>query len=436
MSGSYPRAIVHIDGDSFFASCEQAMNPALKGKVVITGKERGIASAVSVEGKRAGLARAMPIREIRERCPDAVYLPDDYELYSLMSTRMFAIVRRYTPVVEEYSIDECFADITGLRRQHRAGYADIAKRIKMTLQAELGLTVSVGLAPSKVLAKVASKWSKPDGCVAIPSYDAHRYLERLPVGAVWGIGPQTAAYLSGFSITMASEYASLSPWWVEEYMDAPYRRIWDELNSRSVLAVEQGPRADYQSISKVKTFSPPSSDPGYLLAQVSKNIENACIKARRHGLVARRAYALLTEQSFRRSGCEVSLALPSAAPQVVYAALRPHIEARIRPGVLYRQTGVVLADLVPGGALQADLFGASLHEERVRAVLATVDAIDAKYGKHSVHLAASHAALTARRGHIPEYARARAEKPRRMLDLFRGETARRRINIPYLGEAR
>ena len=103
---SFARAIVHIDADAFFASCEQAVNPTLKGKPVVTGKERGIASAVSYEAN--GVKRGMTIREIKQLCPDAIHLPSDYETYSLFS-RMFAIVRRYTPDVEEYSIDECFA---------------------------------------------------------------------------------------------------------------------------------------------------------------------------------------------------------------------------------------------------------------------------------------------------------------------------------------
>jgi DNA polymerase-4/DNA polymerase V len=116
---SFARAIVHIDADAFFASCEQAVNPKLKGKPVVTGKERGIASAVSYEAKARGVKRGMTIREVQQLCPDAIHLPSDYETYSLFSQRMFAIVRRYTPDVEEYSVDECFCDLTGLRRPLR-----------------------------------------------------------------------------------------------------------------------------------------------------------------------------------------------------------------------------------------------------------------------------------------------------------------------------
>src|SRR5437667_7069089 len=158
---SFPRAVVHIDGDAFFASCEQSRRPALQGRPVVTGKERGIAASMSYEAKARGVMRGMRLAEIRQVCPEAVILPSDYETYSLLSARFFAIVRRYTPDVEEYSIDECFADLTGLRRPLRMSYLQIATRIQHELHTELGCTFSVGLAPNKVVAKIASRWRKP-----------------------------------------------------------------------------------------------------------------------------------------------------------------------------------------------------------------------------------------------------------------------------------
>ena len=135
---------------------------------MVTGKERGIAASMSYEAKARGVTRGMRMADIRKVCPEAVILPSDYETYSLLSKRFFAIVRRYTPDVEEYSIDECFADLTGLRRPLKMSYLQIAERIKKELDAELGFTFSVGLAPNKVVAKIASKWAKPSGLTAIP----------------------------------------------------------------------------------------------------------------------------------------------------------------------------------------------------------------------------------------------------------------------------
>ena len=177
---SFPRAVIHVDGDAFFASCEQARDPQLQGKPVITGKERGIAASMSYEAKAHGATRGMRVSEIKRLCPDAIILPSDYETYSLLSQRLVAIVRRYTPDVEEYSIDEVFADLTGLRRPLRMSYGEMAAAIQHELDTELGFTFSVGLAPNKVLAKIASKWKKPSGLTAIPGQDIHLFLKDLP----------------------------------------------------------------------------------------------------------------------------------------------------------------------------------------------------------------------------------------------------------------
>ena len=151
---SLPQAIIHVDCDAFFASVEQSLHPELKGKPVIVGKDRGIAAAFSYEAKRRGVVRAMRLSEIKKLCPDAIFLPCDYETYSLVSQRFYGILRRFTPDVEEYSIDEAFADLTGLRRVHRNSYEAIALEIKNTMERELGITVSVGLSLTKSLAKI------------------------------------------------------------------------------------------------------------------------------------------------------------------------------------------------------------------------------------------------------------------------------------------
>src|SRR5512144_2600273 len=160
---SYPQAIMHIDADAFFASCEQAIHPELKGRPVITGKERGIVAAASYEAKRMGVQRGMRLFEVKKVCPGCVILPSDYETYSLFSLRMFEILRRYSPDVEEYSIDEAFVDLTGLRRSFHGPYELIARTMQETVQKELGLSVSIGVSLSKVLAKIGSKLRKPHG---------------------------------------------------------------------------------------------------------------------------------------------------------------------------------------------------------------------------------------------------------------------------------
>ena len=319
---SFPKAILHLDGDCFFASCEIALNPKLKGLPIVTGGERGIASAMSYEAKACGVTRGMNLRDIKKICPNAVILASDYETYSLFSTRMFSIVRRYTPQVEEYSIDECFADLTGLQRPLGMPYEKIAEQIKNTLDKELGMTFSVGLAPTKVLAKVGSKWKKPSGLTIIPGNAIHLFLGKLPLEKIWGIGPATAAYLYKCGLKNTLEFAQKDEQWVRGHLTKPHHEIWQELRGISVYPVNAGIKNDYKSISKTKTFTPPSRNREFVFSQLSKNIENACIKARRHKLAAPKYIFFLKTQDFQYQGGEIELGRATNIPQEIINSAR------------------------------------------------------------------------------------------------------------------
>jgi DNA polymerase-4/DNA polymerase V len=323
---AFPRAMLHIDGDAFFAACEQSRRPQLQGRPVVTGKERGIAASMSYEAKARGVTRGMRVSEIHKICPDAVILPSDYETYSLLSKRFFAIVRRYTPDVEEYSIDECFADLTGLRRPLRMSYFQIAERIKQDLDTELGFTFSVGLAPNKVVAKIASKWQKPSGLTAIPGRELHRYLAKLPVEKVWGIGANTSAFLQKHGIQTALQFAQRPETWVKKHLSTPFYQIWQELHGHSVFDLATGEHDTYYTIQKVKTFTPASSDREFVFAQLAKNIENACIKARKHKLASQRVVIFLRTQEFRDLGLEVDLTGPTQFPNDISGPWRRYLK--------------------------------------------------------------------------------------------------------------
>jgi DNA polymerase-4/DNA polymerase V len=422
---TFPRVVLHIDGDAFFASCEQSRNPKLVGRPVITGKERGIAASMSYEAKAKGVTRGMRIRDILKLCPDAILLPSDYETYSLLSKRFYSVVRRFTPDVEEYGIDECFADITGLRRPLRMSYEKIAEQIKKTLDSELGFTFSVGLAPNKVVAKIASKWKKPSGLTIIPGREIHFYLASLPVEKVWGIGSQTTAYLNKYNIRTALEYARQSEEWIKKYMIKPFYEIWQELNGKFVMTLATEEKQTYQSIQKVKTFTPASTDPKFVFAQLSKNVENACIKARRYNLAAKEVIIFLRTQDFRDHGLEIKLTRTSNFPNEILHAIEPAYEKLFQPNTPYRSTGVWLFKLEEQKIAQADLFGESLKIEKMERLFASVDKIKQKYGKHTLFLGSSFLAHQSAQ-HLGD----RGDIPQRKTALLKGETPRKRLAIP------
>ncbi len=309
-----PRRLLHIDADAFFTSCEEVIHPELRGKAIITGAERGIVACASYAAKKIGIKRGVTLRDAKTICPNLIVLPSDYETYSLFSRRMFMIIRRFTPQIEEYSIDEAFADITGLRRPLRSSYEGIARKIKNEIHSEIGFTVSIGLSLTKVLAKIGSKCQKPDGLTVIPGPSIALFLKNYPVEKVWGIGPATTAYLNKMGIKTALEFARMEEQTVKKGFTKPTIEIWQELRGQSVCPVISEEKSTYASISKTKTFSPSTSDADYLFAQLLRNLESACIKARRYKLSPRRIALYLKTADFGYHGCELRLNRASAYP--------------------------------------------------------------------------------------------------------------------------
>jgi DNA polymerase-4/DNA polymerase V len=422
------KAILHIDGDSFFASCEVAKNPSLRGKPVITGKERGIASSMTYEAKACGVSRAMSLRDIMKICPDAIILPSDYETYSLYSLRMYEIVRRYTPAIEEYSIDECFADLTGMRRVNNMSYEKMAENIKHDLDTELGITFSVGLAMNKVVAKIASKWKKPSGLTIINSDNLNQYLAKWPVGKIWGIGPNTNAFLNNNGIHSSFDFANKDMEWVKANMSKPFREIHAEMNGQYVYELNIGEKHDYASITKTKTFTPPSRDYSFVFSQLSKNIENAFIKLRRHQLYTKRFSIFLKSQDFHYSGLEFKLDNETCTPEPVISISKNNFPAIFRDDIQYRATGVVLMDLNHNSSMTMDLFGQSDRYASMKKIYEAFDSVSSRYGKHSLFLGSSFMAMnnTAHKG-------ARGQSSERQKNIMKGETKRKKIGLPFLG---
>lgn len=405
------------------------MDISLRGRPVVTGQERGIASAASYEAKAMGVKRAMRLDEVKRVCPDAVILPSNYELYSLMSHRMKEIVKRYSPRMQENGIDECFADMTGLRRPLKLSYEDMAIAIKHDLEHELGMTFSIGLAPTKTLAKVASNFSKPSGCVVIPGRRIHYFLKDWDVGDVWGIGKQTANFLKGKGIHTALDFANQSEAWIGLNAHKPLYEIWLELRGNMVKEVKVGPKTDQKSIQKTRTFTPPSKDKARVFAELSKNVENACIKARRYGLRSKKvSFFLKTQKNFHYHGTTVVLDAAVQTPEPLLALMREHFDRIYQEGVEYRKTGITLHEL-EAGRRQQDLFGETAKVERFEELHQVIDEVDARYGKHTVFLGSSFSAMV-----LGSHWGKRGAPPKRWREHFKGETMRKRLNVPLLGE--
>lgn len=428
---TFPRAIVHFDADSFFASIEQAMDHRLRGKVVVTGGERGAATSVSVEGKRIGISRGMSLREMKAKCPDLVIVSSDYTSYSIYAKRMYAIARSFTPEVEEYSIDECFADITGLRQKYRTSYEGIARMIHDRLENDLGITFGVGLGPNKAIAKIGSKWNKPAGFTAIPARDIHTYLKDLPIGSIWGMGFSTSLYLEKLGIRTALDFALKDDAWLTaNRISKPYRDIWLELRGGFVRRLSTHENDEIGSILQSRTIRP-TTDRQVLLSALAKNVEGACAKARRHKVLARSCRFYLKTQAFTYEGRNLSFSVPVSDPREFLRVIEDTFDTVWQPSTPYRATGFGLYGIVPEHAAMPDLFGMTARIASQAPLIGAVDAINRKYGRHTVSLGASLDALT--RDAAEKRERAKRGRSKLALPvLLRKKT----INIPYLGSVR
>jgi nucleotidyltransferase/DNA polymerase involved in DNA repair len=422
---SWPRAIIHIDADAFFTSCEEAIHPELRGKPLIAGGERGIVACASYAAKRLGIKRGVPLHEAKKICPDLVVLPSDYETYSLFSRRLFNLMRRFTPQVEEYSIDEAFADITGLRRKYRTSYASIARIIKKEIKQELGIGISVGLSLTKVLAKVASKHDKPDGFTVISGRNIPLYLKDLPVGKLWGIGPATTNYLWKLDVRTALEFARLPETTIRKHFTKPGREIWTELRGELVYPVVSEEKSTYATISKTKTFAPPTHNREYLFAHLMRNFESACIKARRYFLAPGKIAIFLKRNDFTFAGVEAKLFRPSAYPLELSPLVKELFVSVYDKRVLYRATGVILLDLTEDRYIQYSLFESPAQIEKIEKVYEASDFLSRKYGKHTLHLGASHPLDRLGKGR-------RGDPTTRAQTRFLGETDRKHLGLPIL----
>lgn len=419
----FPQAIIHFDGDAFFASVEQAVHPEWKGRPLVTGQERGIIACASYEAKALGIQRGVALHAAQRMCPTLIVVPSDYETYSLYSKRMFDIARRFTPLVEEHSIDEGFADLTGLRRLYHCSYEDIARRFQAAVQGELGIGVSVGLSLSKSLTKLCSKFRKPHGFTAVAGYHIHLLLARTPLAKVWGFGPNTVALLTKLGLRTALDFVRRPEAWATQLLGKIGRELWNELRGTAVYPVVTEEKSARYTVSKCKTFTAPSADREFVLAKLLRNIESACIKLRRHQLRARTLVVVLRQKDYSQAGLEVRLERATAATQEI-APVAAALGARLyRPGVEYRSTMIVLGGLEDDRERQRELFADNAHLDKLERASAAIDTVNGLFGKHKLGLGS---AL-----YLDQHAvTARDLQPWRKQNLLPGETARQHLFLP------
>lgn len=385
------RTILHADMDAFFAAVEARERPEIADVPVVVGADprggrgRGVVAACNYPAREFGIHSAMPISEAYRRCPDAVYLPVRMPLYVRVSERIMAILGSYTDLVEKLSIDEAFLDVTASAQLFGDGMT-IARSIKREVREREGLTVSIGIAPNKFLAKLASDLGKPDGLVEVCPGEEAAFLRPLPVERLWGVGARTAARLRSSGITTIGDLADRAPARLESIVGpAAGARLHQLAHGRDDRPVR--PDQERKQVSRETTFPSDLDDREEVEKTLLGLTEEVTATLRRRRIAGHTVTVKLRLAPFetrtRQRTTHASLTTTEAVYPIAVQLLRA-ADPGDRP---IRLVGVGLSGLHDPGSAQLSLFDALAAGERHRRIADTVDGIRQRFGKRALRRA-------------------------------------------------
>jgi DNA polymerase IV len=379
------RTILHVDLDAFYASVEVLDNPALAGKPVLVGGTglRGVVAAASYEARKFGVHSAMPMARARRLCPHAVVLPPRFDAYQARSAEVHAVFAAFTPVIEPIALDEAFLDVTGVTRLLGDG-RQIGEAIRARIGAEIGLTASVGVAPNKLLAKLASDDAKPDGMLVVEPGTELAFLHPHPVGRLWGVGPATLARLERFGVETIGDLAALPE---ASLVDALGKAHGAQLHALAQGRDDRPVEADREtkSIGQEETFPRDVADREALQREVRRMAERVGSRLREHHLAGRTVTIKVRFPDFRT--ITRSATLPEAfdlTAQIAALALGLLDKVDVTGGI--RLLGVTVSNLTGGAATQGSLFADGGADEPPggaaadAAIQSAIDAVRARFG--------------------------------------------------------
>ena len=371
-----PEPILHVDLDAFYASVAVLKDPSLEGKPVIVGGTgaRGVVTSASYEARRFGVRSAMPSVRARRLCPEGIFLPPDFDAYRVHSHRFREVLLAHTPLVEPISLDEAFLDVGGATRLFGSP-VDIAKRIRREVAREVGVTCSVGIAPTKFVAKLASDGCKPDGFLHVPADGVAAYLEPLPVGRLWGVGEKTAELLGRLAIRTVGDLGKTPPTILQRLIGAAAASHLSDL-ARGIDDRRVEPYEQPKSIGHEETFDRDLDDEGEILRELLALSGRVAARLREDGYRARTVTLKVRLANFTtltRSRTQLDPTDLGGEIHRTVSDLYRHLPGERRR---VRLLGVQAAGLDSAGAHQLAL----LRSERWDDVERTVDRIERRFG--------------------------------------------------------
>ena len=360
--------ILHVDLDAFYASVETLKDPSLAGKPVVVGSAgpRGVIMSASYAARAHGLRSAMPSMRARRLCPEAIFVPPDFEAYRAYSNRFREVLMSFTPIVEPISLDEAFLDVSGATTLFGPP-PEIAARIRATVQGDLSLTCSVGVGPTKLVAKLGSSAAKPDGVVVVRAGEVIDFLHPLPVRALWGVGEKTADTLDRLAIRSVGDVARTPAPILQRVLGegqaAMLRALASGEDARTVVPFEAP-----KSVSHEETYPRDLDDPDEIRRQILDLSHRVASRLRADGYRARTVTLKLRLPSFSMLSRSKTMPDPTDVGADLYR-VAGELYTRLPPGRRrFRLIGVAATGLVPAGAEQISLVTSGRWGDAERAV--------------------------------------------------------------------
>lgn len=373
--------IIHVDMDAFYASVEKRDNPELEGKPVIVGGDpegRGVVAAACYNVREYGVHSAMPAAEAKRRCPHAIFLPVRMDRYKEVSEQLFEILSNYTPVIEKLSVDEAFLDISGTERLFGSP-REVGRMIQRQIKEELSLQASVGIAPNKFLAKLASDMDKPAGFTVIEEDKIQEVLDPLPIEKIWGVGEKTEEKLHKINIKKIKELKEVS----EEDLVSIFGKFGQKLYSlaRGIDNREVEKISTTKSISHEQTFSEDMEEEEYLFSVLMEFSGKVARRLRKKNLKAETVFVKVSYDIFKSSSRQITYQRAFHDTETIYFAGKKLIRDNNLFKRPVRLLGVGVSNLIPADQEQLSLFAG---EDEDDSMVEAIDRLKDKFGESSV----------------------------------------------------
>ena len=375
--------IALVDCDSFFVSCEQSVNPELKGKPVCVMSGRGqCVISRSKEAKKLGIRMGMPYFQIEGQMKKAVFINANHELYCQISEKVMDVLKSFSPKVEIYSIDEAFVELTGLERLYKKNYLEIAQMIRQEVLDKVDVPVSIGVSSSKSLAKLASDKAKKadEGVFLVGSRKIIPLLVKTSIDEIWGIGKNLSIMLRKHGILTAYELISQDDLWLNKQIGIHGLEMKHELLGEMISPVSNEIKLP-KSIQKTSALAKFSSDKNYLKNSLNYHIHRACVRLRKINAKCKGISIFLRTKDFKvyceKKVLNIGTDFELEISDIVFELL----EKIYNPNILYRSTGVILDTFVFNNEAQMSLFSDNVVDERKEKLSKCFDKLEQKFGK-------------------------------------------------------